>query len=194
MAFVNKTAFEARITNNEWNELCNISGKFQASSAAADCSAGVLCVRSTKLPCEGFTGIDNENAWTMVAAASTTNLDTPIFACNPYDHPNIVRGANRYDVGTATLGLGVPAGEMGTFTEVVFDGKHFYRFGEGNFTAGVDDETYFTIGAGGLLVPTSDKPTTAGTPYFVLNGAGNFVEGNSESFGYYDLMACKVTV
>ena len=39
MAYIEKTAFEPRITNNEFNELCNITGRYQVSDADADCSA-----------------------------------------------------------------------------------------------------------------------------------------------------------
>ena len=44
MAYIEKTAFEPRITNNEFNELCNITGRYQVSDADADCSAGLLVV------------------------------------------------------------------------------------------------------------------------------------------------------
>ena len=193
MAYIAKTAFEARITNNEFNELCNITGRYQASSADADCSAGLLCVQGDQLPCAGFTNVKNENAWYMTAAAASATVDTPIFAANTYEVQYLSgKDGQNYAVGTETLGLGIPAGRNGTFTQIVFDGMHVYRFGEGNLSAAISTKTYFTI-ANGLLVPAAAAPTTAGAVYFKLRGSGNFTEGTTQSFGYYDVVACKVS-
>nr|DAG69043.1 MAG TPA: hypothetical protein [Caudoviricetes sp.] len=193
MAYIAKTAFEARITNNEFNELCNITGRYQASSADADCSAGLLCVQGDQLPCAGFTNVKNENAWYMTAAAASATVDTPIFAANTYEVQYLSgKNGQSYAVGTETLGLGIPAGRDGTFTQIVFDGMHVYRFGEGNLSAAISTNTYFTI-ANGLLVPAAAAPTTTGAVYFKLRGSGNFTEGTTQSFGYYDVVACKVS-
>lgn len=193
MAYIEKTAFEPRITNNEFNELCNITGRYQVSDADADCSAGLLVVRGEQLPCAGFKGIKNENAFYMNAAGAAANADTGVYACNTYDWPMLGgRNGNNYAVGTATLGLGVPAGRDGTFTEIVFDGKHAYRFGEGNLSAAIGANTIFTI-ANGLLVPAAAAPTATGAIYFKLKGTGNFTEGAGQSFVYYDVWACKVS-
>lgn len=193
MAYIEKTAFEPRITNNEYNELCNITGRYQASEADADCSAGLLVVRGEQLPCAGFKGIKNENAFYMNAAGAAANADTGVYACNTYEWPTLGgRNGNNYAVGTATLGLGVPAGRDGTFTEIVFDGKHAYRFGEGNLSTAIGENTIFTI-ANGLLVPAAAAPTATGAIYFKLKGTGNFTEGAGQSFVYYDVWACKVS-
>lgn len=193
MAYIEKTAFEPRITNNEFNELCNITGRYQVSEADADCSAGLLVVRGEQLPCAGFKGIKNENAFYMNAAGAAANADTGVYACNTYDWPMLGgRNGNNYAVGTATLGLGVPAGRDGTFTEIVFDGKHAYRFGEGNVNGAIGQNTIFTI-ANGLLVPAAAAPTATGAIYFKLKGTGNFTEGAGQSFVYYDVWACKVS-
>lgn len=193
MAYIEKTAFEPRITNNEYNELCNITGRYQVSEADADCSAGLLVVRGEQLPCAGFKGVKNENAFYMNAAGAAANADTGVYACNTYDWPTLGgRNGNNYAVGTATLGLGVPAGRDGTFTEIVFDGKHAYRFGEGNVNGAIGANTIFTI-ANGLLVPTAAAPTATGAIYFKLKGTGNFTEGAGQSFVYYDVWACKVS-
>lgn len=193
MAYIEKTAFEPRITNNEFNELCNITGRYQVSDADADCSAGLLVVRGEQLPCAGFKGVKNENAFYMNAAGAAANADTGVYACNTYEWPTLGgRNGNNYAVGTATLGLGVPAGRDGTFTEIVFDGKHAYRFGEGNLSAAIGANTIFTI-ANGLLVPAAAAPTTTGAIYFKLKGTGNFTEGAGQSFVYYDVWACKVS-
>ena len=193
MAYIEKTAFEPRITNNEFNELCNITGRYQVSDADADCSAGLLVVRGEQLPCAGFKGIKNENAFYMNAAGAAANADTGVYACNTYEWPTLGgRNGNNYAVGTATLGLGIPAGRDGTFTEIVFDGKHAYRFGEGNLSTAIGENTIFTI-ANGLLVPAAAAPTATGAIYFKLKGTGNFTEGAGQSFVYYDVWACKVS-
>lgn len=193
MAYIEKTAFEPRITNNEYNELCNITGRYQVSDADADCSAGLLVVRGEQLPCAGFKGVKNENAFYMNAAGAAANADTGVYACNTYEWPTLGgRNGNNYAVGTTTLGLGVPAGRDGTFTEIVFDGKHAYRFGEGNLSAAIGANTIFTI-ANGLLVPAAAAPTATGAIYFKLKGTGNFTEGAGQSFVYYDVWACKVS-
>lgn len=193
MAYIEKTAFEPRITNNEYNELCNITGRYQVSDADADCSAGLLVVRGEQLPCAGFKGVKNENAFYMNAAGAAANADTGVYACNTYEWPMLGgRNGNNYAVSTATLGLGVPAGRDGTFTEIVFDGKHAYRFGEGNLSTAIGENTIFTI-ANGLLVPAAAAPTATGAIYFKLKGTGNFTEGAGQSFVYYDVWACKVS-
>lgn len=194
MSYIAKTAFEARITNNEFNELCNITGRYQVSSADADCSAGLLCVRGEQLPCAGFTGIKNENAWYMSAAGAAANVDTPVYAANTYEVQRLAgKNGQLYAIGTETLGLGIPAGRDGTFTKIVFDDEHVYRFGEGNLSTAIGENTFFTI-ANGLLVPAAAAPTKAGSIYFKLRGSGKFTEGTTASFGYYDLAACKVSV
>lgn len=192
MAFIDKTAFEARITNNSNDTLCNIAGLFQDSGDPADCSAGFLCTRDSLLPCEGFTGVYNENTWAMVAATSSATANDVIYACNTYDN-QLLPGANgnQYFIGRATLGLGVPAGRYGNFTRINFDGESVYRFGEGNVTISTTGDTYFTIDDG-VLVSQTAAPSNAGDIYFELRGSGKFVEGSRDSFGYYDLVACKV--
>lgn len=193
MAYIANTAFEARITNNDRDNLANVAGLYQASSANADCSAGLLVVRNGKVPVEGFTGLYNENTWYMNAATADANADDVIYACNTYDN-QLVSGANgnAYFIGTATLGLGVPAGRYGNFTRINFDGQSVYRFGVGNLSAALSTNTFFTI-ANGLLVPAASAPATAGSIYFELRGTGNFVEGTRDSFGYVDVVGHKVS-
>lgn len=186
MSYIANTAFEARITNGRTDDLANITGMYRASSAAADCSAGLLCVRTTQLPCEGFTGVLNENAWYMEAAASTATKN--IFACNPYDTPLAEVKGNLYEIGHETLGLGVPAGRYGTFTRINFDGESVYRFGVGNLSAALGNNTFLTI-ADGLLAPAAAAPESG--VYFEVRGTGNFVEGSSDSYGYVDAVACE---
>lgn len=190
MSYIANAAFEARITNNEWDNLCNVTGRFQAGSPAADadCSAGTLVVRGAKLPCEGFTGINNEHAFYMTAATSGANIDSVVYACNTYESQKV---AGRY-IGHQTLGLGIEAGDNGTFTKIIFDNDHEYRFGVGLTTdAGAGD--YYTIDAGGLKAAVA-APTAAGSIYFEVTGTGNFTEGVSDSFGYVQVRACRVSV
>ena len=79
MSFIAKTAFEARITNNSRENLSHVAGLYQASSENADCSAGLLCVRASQAPNEGFdnpsgTRVYNENTWIMNAASDAANI------------------------------------------------------------------------------------------------------------------------
>ena len=194
MSFTANTAFEARITNNENDRLANIAGKYYVSTTATDCDAGQLCVRDSLLDCEGFTGVKNENTWKMVAAANTNTADDVIYACNTYDNQLIgAPDGNNYFIGVRTLGLGIPAGRYGNFTRINFDGQSVYRFGAGNVTLNTSTDTYFTI-ASGKLTSAASAPTDDGSIYFELRGTGNFVEGNSASFGYYDVVAKKVSI
>lgn len=190
--FTEKTAFEARVTNNFRDDLINVTGRYQASSADADCDAGRLVIRNGQLPCEGFTGVKNENAWYMNDATSTTNAGEVVYAANTYE-VQMLQGkhGNMYAVGTETLGLGIPAGRDGTFTKIVFDGDHAYRFGIGNVNAEISTNTFFTIDAG-KLKPAAAAPTANGALYFKLLDPGKFTEGTTASFEYVDVQACKV--
>ena len=194
MAFIEKTAFEARITNNDRENLSHIAGVYQAGEANADCSAGLLCVRKGQIPCEGFTGVYNENTWYMEAATTAVNAESVIYACDTYDVQLLPgKGGKLFAVGAETLGLGVPAGRYGNFTRIDFDGQSVYRFGEGNVTLNKEGDKYFTINSG-VLTSATTKPASDGALYFELRGTGKFTEGAGQSFGYYDLVACKPVV
>lgn len=193
MAFIANTMFEARVTNAVFDELANVTGKYQYSAADADCSAGLLCVRgATRLANQGYTGIYNDNAY-IFGAAAATDYDG-IYACNPFQvsEGTSARG-NVYKIGAETLGLGIPAGEFDTFTRIYFDNASIYRFGAGNLSAAISTNTFFTI-ANGLLVPAATAPATEGTPYFKLVGTGTATEGAYASMTYYDVMACRDVV
>ena len=198
MAFIANTAFEPRIVNNRFDDLCNIAGMYQASSANADCSAGLLCLRASKYPAQGFdnpsgTRVYNENAWIMNAATSSATLDDVVYACNTYDTQLIsAPDGNNYYVGHRTLGLGAPAGRLCAFTRIDFDGQSVYRFGIGNVGNTLSTNTYFTID-GGLLKAQASAPTTAGSIYFELVDSGNFTEGAGASFQYIDVVAKRVS-
>ena len=163
MAYIANTAFEARITNNADDAMAHIAGKYQYSSADADCSAGLLCVRASQAPNVGFdnpsgTRVYNENTWIMNAAANTATVDDVIYACDPYDTQLVTAvGGQNYYVGRETLGLGVPAGRYGNFTRISFDGESVYRFGIGNLNAAISTNTFFTIDDG-QLAPAASAP------------------------------------
>ena len=198
MAYIANTAFEPRITNGRFDDEINIAGVYQYSAADAVCSAGFLCVRSTRLGNKGYdnptgTRVYNENAWIMVDATDSDNADSVIYACNTYDVQYIEANGNIYAVGGRTLGLPSISGRPCTFTRIDFDGQSVYRFGIGNLSAALSTNQYFTIDDG-LLVPTASAPITQGAIYFELRGTGNFVEGNSASFQYVDVVAKKVLV
>nr|DAK83911.1 MAG TPA: hypothetical protein [Caudoviricetes sp.] len=185
--FIEKTAFEARVSNDRKNDLCNITGHYQVSGADADCSAGLLCVRKAQLPCAGFPNVLNDNAWYMEAATAAVNAGDVIYACNTYD-TQLLAGPHgtAYHVGTETLGLGIPAGRDGTFTKIVFEGDRRYRFGVGNANAELGSNKYLTI-EDGMLKPVAAAPTANGALYFKVTGTGNFTEGTSASFGYIEV-------
>lgn len=193
MSFTANTAFEDRITNGRFNDLENVAGKFGTVSGTtltgADCSAGWLCTQSFRLPVEGFSSIDNENTWAMIAATSSATITTPIFACNTHDVQLLSDGdGNNYAIGHKTLGLGVPSGRYGNFTHIIFDGMHTYRFGIGNVSGTLSTNKYFTIDAGQLKVAAS-APQTNGAIYFELAGTGTFTEGTRVGTTYVDVVA-----
>lgn len=196
MAYTANTAFEDRITNGRFNDLENIAGKFGTVSGTtltpADCSAGWLCTQSFRLPCEGFTGVNNENTWAMIAATSSAAAGTEVFACNTHDVQLLSDGTgNNYAIGHRTLGLGVPADRYGNFTHIIFDGMHTYRFGIGNVSGTLGTNGYCTIDAG-QLKPAAAAPATNGALYFEVAGTGTFTEGTQASFGYVDVVAKTV--
>lgn len=199
MAYIANTAFEPRITNGRFDDLINIAGLYQESGADAVASAGLLCKRTGRLGNEGYdnpdgTRVYNENSWIMGVAGNSDNADEVIYACNTYDVQYVeAPDGNLYAVGGRTLGLPSISGRPCAFTRIDFDGQSVYRFGVGNLSAQLGNNTYFTI-ANGLLVPAASAPATAGAIYFELRGTGNFVEGNGASFGYVDVVAKKVTV
>ena len=198
MAFIANTAFEARLTNNMYDQKANVAGLYQVSGDDADCSAGLLCVRNGKVPNQAFddpngTRVYNENTWYFNAAASTVTMDDVIYACDPHDWPLITAAnGNSYAVGTETLGLGAPAGRFTNFCRVDFDSQSIYRFGIGNVNASLGANTFFTIDDG-QLAPAASAPSTAGSIYFSLEGTGTFVAGNGASYAYVDVIGHKVS-
>ena len=145
MAFIDKTMFEVTVSNSVNNQTQNVPGKFGTGTgsefATADCSAGFLCVRNGLIPSEGYEGVTpailNGNTWFFNAAVDgndgLSGDHTGIYAFNNYDVNKAVSGANQWNVGAKTLGLGLPAGNRGDFCEIIIGEQ--YTFGSGNFSS-----------------------------------------------------------
>lgn len=187
MSFLSSTAFEPKVTNNRFDDDCNIAGKYQVSSTDTDCSAGLLCTRTELMADSAFSGVTNLNTWIMGSASLATLYTTPIYACNTHDSQKI----QGYHVGHRTLGLGAEAGDVVTFTKIDFTGDKVYRFGIGNFSNAISTNKFAVINAGQLSAAAA-APASAGYVYFKILGTGTFREGSSDSFGYVDVQPCHV--
>ena len=192
MAAIAKTAAELRVSNHVWEKEKNVTGKFQESDADAVCAAGYLCKRVSLLPNEGYTSINNENAWLMNAATSSDVTDE-IYFCNTFGVQELAdANGNVYKVGRDTLGLALPAGQRGTFTRIDGIQSHdIIRFGEGNFASAPTVGKFATIDAG-KLKPAASASSTAGELYFEILGTGTFTVGAYAGFTYYDVRAKRV--
>ena len=189
MAYIADTAFEQRVSNHEFDSMANITGKFVDGNADPDeCSAGFLCTKADLVACEGYSGIYNENTWTMVAATSSATENDAIYACNTGDvaYATNAGAGTAYKVGINTLGLSIPAGDLGTFTRIDFVGQGIYRIGVGNVDGSVGANEFFTIDDG-LFSPAASAPASG--PYFSLLGTGTFTEGVYAGATYYDVQA-----
>lgn len=193
MAAIAKTAAELRVSNHVWEKNKNVTGLFHnASDAGEICPAGFLVKPVSLLPNQGYTGIDNENAWIMQTAAEA-DATGEIYFCNTFNVQEIAdANGNVYKVGANTLGLPLPADMRGTYTRI--DGLEMHdqiRFGEGNFTAAPTVGKFATI-ADGLLTPAASAPTDAGTLYFEIMSTGTFTVGAYAGFGYVQVRAHRV--
>lgn len=199
MAFIEHCAFEVLNSNAARNEMQNVPGKFGTGTGggftAADCNAGWLCVRNGHLPCEGYEDFDkvNGNSWYFNAAADGeaggfTGDHTGIYAFNNYDVAKATVGANVYNIGVETLGIGLPAGERGDFCEIIVGEQ--YGFGTGNFSTAPADDTYkyATIGNGQLVAATAAPAAGTGV-YFTIEYSRDFNQGTAYAGKEYVLMA-----
>lgn len=208
MAFIEKTMFEVKVSNSVLNQTQNVPGKFGtgtgSSFVAADCSAGLLCVQNGLLPLEGYEEfVDgagayrflNGNSWYFNAAANGLaggryGDHTGIFAFNNYDVQKVGAGDQQYNLGAKTLGLGLPAGNRGDFTEIIIGEQ--YTFGAGNFsTAPTAGTSKFATIADGLLVASASAPAAASGVYFKILRTINLNEGTSFAGVGYVLEACR---
>lgn len=189
MPHIENTAFELRVSNHMFDTTKNVAGKFQNSTPAdEECPAGFLVVPTGKLPNEGYSGVYNENAYLMGAAAEATAEE--IYACNTFNVQELPGPfGTSYKVGTNTLGLPIPAGQRGTYTRI--DEGDIMRLGVGNFASAPTVGQYASV-QDGKLVPAADAPTTMGALYFEVLSTGTFTQGAYASFAYYLLRAHRV--
>lgn len=183
MASIANTAFEVSVSNITRNETQNVPGYFGSGVGAAFapdvCPAGFLVVRSELTVSEGYERFNrlNGNTWNFIAAANgnaaegRTGDHTGIYAFNSYDVNQVSQGAapwqNTWKVGANTLGLELPAGVRGDFTELIVGEQ--YKWAAGNFSTAPSDETtiYATI-ANGLLVASATKPAAGSGVYLKI--------------------------
>ena len=178
MSFISKTAFQIRRSNDRYDDLQHITGLYGTVTAgvfaAADCSAGFLCNKGDGIPAGGH--------YMLTAADGSKKL----YACNTTDVQRLGNGNNLWAVGVETLGLGIPAGQKNTYTELKVG--ETYAFGPGNFSTLVTATAKYATVTNGLLAGTSTKPTSG--YYFELDtemGIDYFTEGNGNEFNRYNL-------
>lgn len=206
MATIAKTAFEVSNSNISRNSMQNVPGKFGTGTGSGFksevCPAGFLCVQGALLPNEGYEGkgpnktdILNGNTWEFVAAASGnvngfTGDHTGIYAFNSYDVRKVASGDNVWMLGSNFLGLELPAGERGDFTELIVGEQ--YTFGEGNFsTLPVSgSEKYYATIVNGLLVASTSVPAAGKGVYLEILRKKPFTTG--ARYAGFDGYVCRV--
>ena len=115
---------------------------------------------------------------------------TGISACNTHNVQQVVdQLGNVYNVGKNVLGLGLPAGERGVFTELIVGER--YKFGKGNFSSITAGHGYATISSG-KWASASSAPVTAGNVYAVIEREEGFERGTRYAFDGYVLRICRV--
>jgi len=192
MAFIDKTMFEITVSNTVNNQTQHIAGKFGTFAGdtftGADCSAGILAVRHSLLPSEGYESIVdgsdkpeilNGNSWYMIAASngaagSLYGDHTGIYAFDNYETSRAQVGDNLYFVGGDTLGVGLPANTRGDFGEIIINEQ--YSFGLGNFTSEPTVGQYATI-SNGKLAPAANAPAGGSGVYFKVLRKAPVTEG-----------------
>ena len=192
MASIAKTAFEVSVSNITRNSVQNVPGYFGAvadSVFTGDiCPAGFLVVRNALVKSEGYEAqnIKNGNTWAMVTATNGSAAigrpgdRTGIFAFNTYDVRQVDDGLNLWKLGANFLGLELPAGIRGDFTEIIIGEQ--YTFGEGNFSTPPANASaiYATI-SNGLLVASSSAPADGSGLYFEILRSKRFTEGGRDA-------------
>lgn len=204
MASIANTAFEVSNSNVTRNEMQTIAGKFGSVSGTTFtseiCPAGFLCVQGALLPNEGYEGkgpsnanILNGNTWQFLTA-ETGNVDgftgdhTGIYAFDCYDVQKLAHNGNAWMVGANTLGLELPAGERGDFTEIIIGEQ--YTFGKGNFATLPTDATYiYATIDDGLLVASASKPAGGTGVYFEIMRTKPFTVG--ARYAGFDGYVCR---
>ena len=180
--------FEIKVSNSINNQTQHVAGKYGTNTGVsfvpAVCPAGTLCVQNGLIPNAGYEsfGVLNGNTWYFIAASSGavtgfTGDHTGIYAFNNYDVNKAVGGGITVNVGADTLGLSLPAGEIGDFCEIIVGEQ--YAFDAENFSTapGADDVTGYATISSGKLVFDDDAPKTAGIVYFEILRVANVNKG-----------------
>lgn len=182
MASIPNTGFEVKVTNMQYNAVQNIAGTFQNASGKAEaCPSGFLCTRKELLPNSGYGAMKNGNAWIMqpaVSGAPSAGGTVPrIYACNSYDVNKVGQGGSLWMVGANTFGLELPAGDTGTFTEILENEQ--YVFGAGNFSTAPTDlaSTRYATVANGLLAASATAPAAGTGMWFEIIDQVNITVG-----------------
>lgn len=178
-------AFQPRRWNARYDDLQTITGLYGSWSGttfvSASCEAGFLCNKDAGIPAGGAY---------MLAASDGSNK---LYACNPCDVERLSDANNTWAVGAETLGLGLPLGKKGPFTEVK-EGET-YAFGPSNFATVVTASNKYATVSDGLLVGASELDSSFAGWYFELDeelGIDAFVEGAWNAFSRYNLVAHHV--
>lgn len=213
MAYIENTAFEVYVTNSKRNDTQNITGKFGSFTGETFkpdiCSAGFLCVQNSLLPNEGYedaitrgtttlwgkaAGIRNGNSWYMTAATDgkatgLTGDHTGIYASNTYNVARATLGDMAINIPGKTLGLAIPAGERGDFTELIVGEQ--YNFGAGNFSTKPTASLLYCTIANGLLTAQAAAPTDGSVYFQVMRLDGRFTEGAFDAGEKYTLRCLR---
>lgn len=175
-------AFQPRRWNNRFDDLQTVTGLYGSWSGStfvsASCEAGFLCNKDEGIPAGG--------AYMLAASDGAKTL----YACNPCDVERLSDASNTWAVGAETLGLGLPLGKKGPFTEIK-EGET-YAFGPSNFATLVTASDKFATVSGGQLVGASELDSSFAGWYFELDaemGIDAFIEGNWNAFSRYNLVA-----
>lgn len=203
MAHINNAAFEVKVSNGVYNGLQNVAGKFgsfaDTTFTGAIVSPGFMCERHSLIKCEGYESLTapiyNGNTWYMVLAANGSagrvGDHTGIYASNTYDVNRIGSGDQIYNLGVNTLGLDVPANEIGDFTELMVGEQ--YKFGSGNFASTPTVGQYVEIANGLWGASSGSAPTTKGEVYGIVRRSEPFTEGASNWGTGYIVEIARVT-
>ena len=192
MASIAKTAFEVSVSNITRNNVQNVPGYFGSVSDSVFtgdiCPSGFLVIRNALVKSEGYEAqnIKNGNTWQMITATNgAPSIGRPgdrtgIFAFNTYDVRQVDDGLNLWKLGANFLGLELPAGIRGDFTEIIIGEQ--YTFGEGNFSTPPANASaiYATI-SNGLLVASSSAPADGSGLYFEILRSKRFTEGGRDA-------------
>ena len=93
-----------------------------------------------------------------------------------------------YNLGANTLGISLPAGERGDFTELIVGEQ--YTWGASNFTAVPTDAQKFATIANGKFTPAAAAPTD-GSVYAEIKRTKNMNEGSTYWGVGYVLKICR---